>query len=120
MTDGIRIQLIKVRSFSLKIARKLYSELRKLYSLKSDSIRQYRSAPTTPPFERSSVREAFGRNKVAVLVGDWTDGDPVLGRFIEQHNRAGVPLYLYYAPGAKEPQVLPQVLTPSMLEKLGA
>lgn len=70
--------------------------------------------------ERSSVRDAFARNKVAVLVGDWTDGDPVLGRFIERHNRAGVPLYLYYAPGAKEPQVLPQVLTPSMLEKLGA
>ncbi|WP_343527773.1 protein-disulfide reductase DsbD domain-containing protein [Sphingomonas sp.] len=70
--------------------------------------------------ERSSVRAAFERNKVAVLVGDWTDGDPVLGRFIERHNRAGVPLYLYYAPGAGEPQVLPQVLTPSMLEKLGA
>ena len=70
--------------------------------------------------ERSSVRDAFARNRVAVLVGDWTDGDPVLGRFIERHNRAGVPLYLYYAPGAKEPQVLPQVLTPSMLEKLGA
>ena len=70
--------------------------------------------------ERSSVRDAFARNKVAVLVGDWTDGDPVLGRFIERHNRAGVPLYLYYAPGAKAPQVLPQVLTPSMLEKLGA
>ncbi|MGW8136894.1 protein-disulfide reductase DsbD family protein [Sphingomonas zeae] len=70
--------------------------------------------------DRSSVRDAFQRNKVAVLVGDWTDGDPVLGRFIERHNRAGVPLYLYYAPGAKEPQVLPQVLTPSMLEKLGA
>ncbi len=70
--------------------------------------------------ERSSVRDAFARNKVAVLVGDWTDGDPVLGRFIERHNRAGVPLYLYYAPGAKEPQVLPQVLTPSVLEKLGA
>ncbi|MDY0958275.1 protein-disulfide reductase DsbD family protein [Sphingomonas sp. CFBP8993] len=70
--------------------------------------------------ERNSVRDAFQRNKVAVLVGDWTDGDPVLGRFIERHNRAGVPLYLYYAPGAKEPQVLPQVLTPSMLERLGA
>ena len=52
---------------------------------------------------------------VAVLVGDWTDGDPVLGRFIEAHNRAGVPLYLYYAPGAGAPQVLPQVLTPGML-----
>ncbi|MET4896997.1 protein-disulfide reductase DsbD family protein [Sphingomonadaceae bacterium jetA1] len=70
--------------------------------------------------ERGSVRDAFARHKVAVLVGDWTDGDPVLGRFIERHNRAGVPLYLYYAPGAKTPQVLPQVLTPSILERLGA
>ena len=53
-----------------------------------------------------------------MLVGDWTDGDPALGRFIEAHNRAGVPLYLYYAPGAAEPQVLPQVLTSSMLAAL--
>ncbi|WP_374296830.1 protein-disulfide reductase DsbD family protein [Sphingomonas sp.] len=68
--------------------------------------------------ERQSVRDAFRRNKVAVLVGDWTDGDPVLGRFIERHNRAGVPLYLYYAPGAAGPRVLPQVLTPGMLEAL--
>jgi DsbC/DsbD-like thiol-disulfide interchange protein/cytochrome c biogenesis protein CcdA len=70
--------------------------------------------------ERSGVQAAFARNKVAVLVGDWTDGDPVLGRFIERHNRAGVPLYLYYAPGAADPEVLPQVLTPAMLEALGA
>ncbi len=69
--------------------------------------------------ERSGVQAAFARNKVAVLVGDWTDGDPVLGRFIERHNRAGVPLYLYYAPGAAAPRVLPQVLTPAMLEGLG-
>jgi thiol:disulfide interchange protein len=70
--------------------------------------------------ERSGVQAAFARNKVAVLVGDWTDGDPVMGRFIERHNRAGVPLYLYYAPGASNPEVLPQVLTPAMLEALGA
>jgi thiol:disulfide interchange protein len=68
--------------------------------------------------ERSGVQAAWARDKVAVLVGDWTDGDPVLGRFIEAHNRAGVPLYLYYAPGAPEPRVLPQVLTPGMLETL--
>jgi hypothetical protein len=29
-----------------------------------------------------------------------------------------VPLYLYYAPGSAEPQVLPQVLTPGMLAGL--
>ncbi|MFS0770700.1 protein-disulfide reductase DsbD family protein [Sphingomonas sp. 1P08PE] len=69
--------------------------------------------------ERESVQASFARRKVAVLVGDWTDGDPAMGRFIERHNRAGVPLYLYYAPGASTPRVLPQVLTPSMLEQLG-
>ena len=69
--------------------------------------------------ERSSVQDAWKTQNVAVLVGDWTDGDPVLGRFIEAHNRAGVPLYLYYAPGAAAPRVLPQVLTPGMLAELG-
>ncbi|MCM8731744.1 protein-disulfide reductase DsbD family protein [Hephaestia sp. GCM10023244] len=68
--------------------------------------------------ETGSVGDAFARHDVAVLVGDWTDGDPALGRFIQAHNRAGVPLYLYYAPGAVEPRVLPQVLTPAMLTGL--
>ncbi|WP_299650686.1 thioredoxin family protein [Sphingomonas bacterium] len=70
--------------------------------------------------DRAAVRAAFDTGKVAVLVGDWTDGDADLGRFIERHNRAGVPLYLWYAPGASAPQVLPQVLTPGMLTALAA
>ena len=65
--------------------------------------------------ETDATRTAFAKHDVAVLVGDWTDGDPTLGRFIQAHNRAGVPLYLYYAPGAAEPQVLPQVLTSGLL-----
>jgi len=68
--------------------------------------------------ETEATRDAFAAHKVAVLVGDWTNGDPALGRFIEAHNRAGVPLYLYYAPGAAEPRVLPQVLTSGMLAAL--
>jgi thiol:disulfide interchange protein len=68
--------------------------------------------------ETQSVADAFRGNKVAVLVGDWTDGDPVLGRFIAQHNRAGVPLYLFYPRGTADPRVLPQVLTPAMLTSL--
>ena len=68
--------------------------------------------------ETDATRAAFAKKNVAVLVGDWTNGDATLGRFIEAHNRAGVPLYLYYAPGAAEPQVLPQVLTPGMLAAL--
>jgi len=68
--------------------------------------------------ETDATRAAFAHKNVAVLVGDWTNGDAALGRFIEAHNRAGVPLYLYYAPGAAEPQVLPQVLTSGMLAAL--
>ena len=68
--------------------------------------------------ETDAVRDAFARGKVAVLVGDWTDGDPALGRFIARHDRAGVPLYLFYPAGEGEPRVLPQVLTRGMLTEL--
>ncbi|WP_029936486.1 protein-disulfide reductase DsbD family protein [Sphingomonas sp. UNC305MFCol5.2] len=65
--------------------------------------------------ETRAVADAFAKGNVAVLVGDWTNGDPALGRFIEAHNRAGVPLYLWYKPGSGEPEVLPQVLSQSLL-----
>ena len=68
--------------------------------------------------DTAATRAAFRARNVAVLVGDWTNGDPALGRFIEAHGRAGVPLYLYYPAGAAEPKVLPQVLTPGMLAAL--
>ncbi|MCW3836363.1 protein-disulfide reductase DsbD family protein [Sphingomonas canadensis] len=67
--------------------------------------------------ETQATADALAAGKVAVLVGDWTDGDPVLGRFIEAHNRAGVPLYLWYKPGAAEPEVLPQILTQEMMRR---
>ncbi len=65
--------------------------------------------------ETQAATDAFRNGKVAVLVGDWTDGDPTLGRFIERHNRAGVPLYLWYPAGGGAPRVMPQVLTAAML-----
>jgi DsbC/DsbD-like thiol-disulfide interchange protein/cytochrome c biogenesis protein CcdA len=65
--------------------------------------------------ERDAVREAFGKAGVKVLVGDWTNGDPTITRFLESRGRAGVPLYLWYEPGGAEPEELPQILTPGML-----
>ena len=65
--------------------------------------------------DRSETQRAFRKAWVEVFVGDWTDGDPAIGRFLEAQGRAGVPLYLWYAPGAGAPEVLPQVLTASML-----
>jgi len=60
--------------------------------------------------DRAEVAEAFRSANVAVLVGDWTRGEPEIGRFLESHGRSGVPLYLYYRPGAPA-EVLPQILT---------
>jgi len=65
--------------------------------------------------ERAEVRAAFRQAGVEVLAGDWTNGDPAITRFLERRGRAGVPLYLWYAPGKAEPEELPQVLTPGML-----
>ncbi len=70
--------------------------------------------------ETAEVAKTLADHKVAVLVGDWTDGDPALGRFIERHNRAGVPLYLWYKPGEAAPRVLPQILTQAMLRDLAS
>ncbi|MFL5140851.1 MAG: protein-disulfide reductase DsbD family protein [Microvirga sp.] len=64
--------------------------------------------------DRDEVRDVFRKRGVKVLAGDWTNGDPAITRFLESRGRAGVPLYLWYAPG-KPPEELPQILTPSEL-----
>jgi DsbC/DsbD-like thiol-disulfide interchange protein/cytochrome c biogenesis protein CcdA len=63
---------------------------------------------------RDEVQQAFKSAGVTTLVGDWTNGDPVITKFLESRGRAGVPLYLWYEPG-KEAEELPQILTPAML-----
>ncbi|MEJ7777739.1 MAG: protein-disulfide reductase DsbD domain-containing protein [Sphingomicrobium sp.] len=64
--------------------------------------------------DRDSVQSAFKQAGVRTFVGDWTDGDPAITRFLESRGRAGVPLYLWYEPG-QQPEELPQLLTPAML-----
>lgn len=65
--------------------------------------------------DRAEVRAAFDRAGARTLVGDWTRGDPAITRFLEQHGRSGVPLYLWYPAGGGAGQELPQILTPAML-----
>jgi thiol:disulfide interchange protein len=65
--------------------------------------------------ERDEVASAFKAKGVLTMVGDWTNGDPEISRFLEAQGRSGVPLYLYYKPGAATPQVLPQILTTDSL-----
>jgi thiol:disulfide interchange protein len=67
--------------------------------------------------DRAEVRAAFDKAGVTVMVGDWTNADPAITRFLESQGRSGVPLYLWYAP-RKEAVVLPQLLTPATLTGL--
>jgi thiol:disulfide interchange protein len=67
---------------------------------------------------RPEVARAFAAKGVITMVGDWTAGDARITRFLAAHGRSGVPLYLFYPKGAREPQLLPQVLTPGLLTGL--
>jgi thiol:disulfide interchange protein DsbD len=64
---------------------------------------------------RPEVHEAFAKAGITYLKGDWTREDPKITAVLKAHGRSGVPLYLYYAPGAAEAQVLPQILTPGLV-----
>ncbi len=61
-----------------------------------------------------AVKQAMIDNGITYLKGDWTNEDPEISEVLEQFNRPSVPLYLLY-PRKGEPQILPQILTPSTL-----
>ncbi|WP_144186884.1 protein-disulfide reductase DsbD family protein [Elioraea rosea] len=68
-----------------------------------------------------AVQLAFAERNVAVLVGDWTRGDAAITALLRQHQRDGVPLYLYYPAGGGAPAILPQILTEGIvLDAIGA
>ena len=69
-----------------------------------------------------STHALFTKHNVKYLKGDWTNQNPEITNFLEEYGRSGVPIYVYYGPrdaenGARpEPVVLPQILTPSIIE----
>ena len=69
--------------------------------------------------EAKDVRDAFQRHGIVKLKADWTNGDPVITKLLQQFGRPGVPLYVLYPAKNEEPIVFPEVLTKSMvLDKL--
>jgi thiol:disulfide interchange protein len=61
--------------------------------------------------ETAGAKRAFEQTGTVKLKGDWTNRDPEITALLKDLGRAGVPLYLYWAPGADKPLILPQVLT---------
>ncbi|MBV6632454.1 MAG: thioredoxin family protein [Alphaproteobacteria bacterium] len=61
------------------------------------------------------VGKAFADADVLFLKADWTNRDPEITALLEQFGRLGLPLYITYQGGSREPEVLPQILLPGML-----
>ena len=61
--------------------------------------------------DTAATRRAFEETGTVKLKGDWTNRDPEITATLKEYGRAGVPLYLYWAPGADRPKILPQILT---------
>ena len=64
--------------------------------------------------DTKEVQQFFKKHTIRVLKADWTNRDDAILRYLQSFGRAGVPLYVYYAPEAS-PVVLPQLLTPDLI-----
>ena len=62
-----------------------------------------------------NVVQLMRNNNITYLKGDWTNSDPQITELLGRFNRSGVPLYLLYPHGQGEVQILPQILTESMV-----
>ncbi|MBN6150824.1 protein-disulfide reductase DsbD [Xanthomonas sp. AmX2] len=62
-----------------------------------------------------AFRDTLKRVDAVYMKGDWTNVDPRISEFLEQHKAVGVPLYVVYGPGSP-PTVLPTVLTQAVAE----
>ena len=66
-------------------------------------------------FSSREVLETFRSKRIATLKADWTNEDPRITAALASFNRSAVPLNIYHAPGAVEPRILPELLTPGIV-----
>jgi len=67
-------------------------------------------------FSHDGFKATMAQLEAVYMVGDWTEVDPAITVFLEQHGAVGVPLYVVFRPGDSEGQVLPTVLTLGAVE----
>lgn len=64
---------------------------------------------------RAEVRAAMEEAGIVFMVADFTNRDERIAEELRRRERAGVPMYLLYGPGEREPRLLPQTLSPSLV-----
>ena len=66
-------------------------------------------------FSTETVKQAMASSGVAYLKADWTNRNPEITAALHELGRDGVPAYALYPKGTGAPQLLPQVLTPTIV-----
>lgn len=66
--------------------------------------------------ENATTKALFAEKNIALLIADWTTRDAAITDYLASFGRNGVPLYVYYPTNA-EPVVLPQLLTPALVQE---
>jgi thiol:disulfide interchange protein DsbD len=61
------------------------------------------------------IVKAFQARNVVLMKADWTRHDEAITQALTALGRSGVPAYALYTPGQREPQMLPEVLTPGIV-----
>jgi thiol:disulfide interchange protein DsbD len=68
-------------------------------------------------FRAKEVQEKFVEHGVALLKADWTSKDRRILEALQSYGRNGVPVYVLYRPHEAEPELLPELLTPSLVTR---
>lgn len=67
--------------------------------------------------DKQEFQDLITRENIYYLVGDYTQEDEDIAQWLRRFDRAGVPLYVYFAPG-REPYVFPEILTMKLVQEV--
>jgi len=62
-----------------------------------------------------TFKAALAKANASYLKGDWTNEDPVISAFLDRFHAVGVPLYVVFPANGDQPQILPALLTSSIV-----
>ena len=68
-------------------------------------------------FHSDEVLKAFKDHHIATLRGDWTNKDPQITAELTKYGRSAVPFNQVWLPGHDQPELLPELLSPSVVLK---
>ena len=64
------------------------------------------------------IQKLFQDHQVSIYAADWTHRDPEITKALADFGRNSLPLYVFYQSGSRQPLILPELLTKSMILNL--